>query len=387
MRRRSSRPGDGKHDTSETTTSMTTVTGHKHLSRTALPPVLRRALASAEDRVAERHLVPAGTPVDDLRADLRRVSENVTALVTAGQLPASTAGTRPVSRDVIDAYRTELISYLAERPSGRITGRELLALFAALDEMTVRHKDESASSFGSELARSDVLQGMREIAHDMRSPLAAILLLVEPIRKGLKGPVNAVQERQLGLIYGAALSLSALTDDILDAGRQQQPYTPVRRPFSIIATLEAACAVVRPVAEEKRLDLRVTHPQRDGRIGDAAAIQRIFLNLVTNALKYTETGWVAAGCTELDGERVEFWVEDTGCGIPDHALKVLLEGFHVGPTNFRFSSSGLGLAICRSLLEPLGGKLAVEAREGGGTRFSFVLSLPLAPSPTQPDSV
>jgi two-component system, sensor histidine kinase and response regulator len=202
---------------------------------------------------------------------------------------------------------------------------------------------------------------------------------VEPIRKGQKGPVTPVQERQLGLIYGAALSLSALANDILDAGRE---YGPVRRPFSVSGTIDGACAVVRPIAEEKRLDLRVILPKVDGRIGDAAAIQRVLLNLVTNALKYTEQGWVAVGCAELDQTRMEFSVEDTGSGIPDHAVEVLFKGFRPGPSGFRFSSSGLGLAICRSILERMGSALHVRTRVGEGTRFSFVLDLPLAPGPT-----
>jgi signal transduction histidine kinase len=359
---------------------MTTASHLKRSAGAALPAALRRALSAAEDRVAERHARPIGMGLDELTSDLRRISDAVRTLVQEGKFPVAVPGSRGVPRAVLDAYRVELVSELSERPPGRASGKDVIAVFSALEEIAFREGGEANPTFGGELARSEVLQGMREIAHDMRSPLAAILLLVEPIRKGLKGPVTPVQERQLGLIYGAALSLSALTDDILDAGQQTRPYSPVRRPFSISGVFEGACAVVRPVAEEKRLDLMATPPRQDGRVGDAAAIQRVVLNLVTNSLKYTEEGWVGVGCTELDGSRVEFWVEDTGVGIPDHALKVLVDGFRAGPAGFRFSSSGLGLAICRSLLEPMGGALVIEPRSGGGTRSSFVLDLPLAPS-------
>jgi signal transduction histidine kinase len=354
---------------------MTTVSHSQRFPRVTLSAVTRDALAAAEDRVAGRHGPGTGGDTGDIRTDLRRISESVCALVTQGHPPKPVRTSRPLPRWLIDAFRTEFIAYLTDRAPARLRGNDLLAVFAALEEIACETV-EPAATFGRELAQSDVLQGMRGIAHDMRSPLGAILLLVEPIRKGQKGPVTPVQERQLGLIYGAALSLSTLVNDILEAARGEHRAASASRPFSIRGTIEDACAVVRPIAEEKQLELRTSCSAADGRIGDAAALNRVVLNLVTNALKYTESGWVSIECRALDETRVEFAVEDTGTGMPEGALAMLFQGMRPGPGGLQFSSAGLGLAICRTLLENMGGALSVETAEGGGSRFSFQLDLP-----------
>jgi signal transduction histidine kinase len=87
---------------------------------------------------------------------------------------------------------------------------------------------------------------------------------------------------------------------------------------------------------------------------------------------------VSIGCTELNDTRVEFWVKDTGRGIPEKVLDMLFAGFRPGSVGVRFSSAGLGLAICRTLLESMASTLRVESTPGNGTRFSFLLDLPLA---------
>jgi signal transduction histidine kinase len=99
------------------------------------------------------------------------------------------------------------------------------------------------------------------------------------------------------------------------------------------------------------------------------------LNLTTNALRYTESGSVSIGCTELDEQSVEFWVQDTGRGIPESVLAMLFDGFRPGSVGIRFSSAGLGLAISRTLLEAMSSSLKVDTSENG-TRFSFRIRLP-----------
>jgi signal transduction histidine kinase len=102
------------------------------------------------------------------------------------------------------------------------------------------------------------------------------------------------------------------------------------------------------------------------------------MNLTTNALRYTERGSVSLGCTEMGEDMVEFWVVDTGRGIPENVLRMLYDGFRPGSAGLRFSSAGLGLAICRSLLEAMGSALNVQTAMEQGTRFSFKVKLPVA---------
>jgi two-component system, sensor histidine kinase len=135
-------------------------------------------------------------------------------------------------------------------------------------------------------------------------------------------------------------------------------------------------AIVQPMCEEKGIPLGMEFPENDVRMGHAAGIQQSLLNLASNALRYTDSGSVAMGCSELSPDRVEFWVEDTGPGVPDEVLERLCYGFPPEGVKLRFSSAGLGLAIVRTLVEAMGGSLQVDTGNEG-TRFSFVLALPV----------
>jgi signal transduction histidine kinase len=116
------------------------------------------------------------------------------------------------------------------------------------------------------------------------------------------------------------------------------------------------------------------------------ALSRILLNLTTNALKFTDEGSVEVAATEQDGTAVEFSVRDTGRGIPAQAMGMLFEPFRrrQKDRDYAFSGSGLGLSICRKLVEAMQGDLRVETTAGQGTRFFFALELPFAGAPEQP---
>jgi signal transduction histidine kinase len=218
-----------------------------------------------------------------------------------------------------------------------------------------------------------------EIAHDMRSPLTSILFLVDTLRRGQSGPVTPVQERQLGLIYGAALGLNTLSCDVIDALRGGQRLVdghPV--PFSLSEVILGVCDTVRPISEEKGVPIRHVLPTLDGRIGYPGILARVLLNLVTNALKFTQDGTVEVGAADLTDTSVRFWVADTGEGIPPHVMAMLFDGFRPSASGMRFSNAGLGLAICQNFLGAMGAALEVESAEHRGTRFSFEINLPRA---------
>ena len=119
-------------------------------------------------------------------------------------------------------------------------------------------------------------------------------------------------------------------------------------------------------------------PPADLRVGHASALNRVLLNLATNAIKFTNTGSVDVTCRELDRARIEFSVQDTGRGIPSHVLDNLFEAFRQRqmPGDYAFSSAGLGLSICQNLVKAMGGELGVETELERGTRFYFMLDLP-----------
>jgi hypothetical protein len=150
--------------------------------------------------------------------------------------------------------------------------------------------------------------------------------------------------------------------------------------FSVTEILHSVRDILAPVLEERGLEMHVTSLSADGRVGFPSALHRILLNLATNAVKYTPSGFVTISAAELDGDRVRFAVEDTGRGIPPSVQVQLFRPFRFTAERGRptFSSAGLGLSICKVLVATLGGDLCVASEEGTGTAFFFELDLPIA---------
>ena len=240
---------------------------------------------------------------------------------------------------------------------------------------------DCAQRFVNRLSGADALDLIVEVSHDMRSPLASILFLVETLRNGHSGAISPVQERQLGLVYSAAFGLSSLASDVIELARGGDRLVDLHPiPFSVAETFVSVRDIVQPMAEEKGLLVRIQPPDSDFRIGHPAGLNRVLLNLTTNALKFTSTGFVEVIGKQLSRTRVEFSVRDTGRGIPPAVMSTLFDAFRRRQKagEYTFSSAGLGLSICRKLVEVMGGELHVETAPDAGTRFFFELDLPLA---------
>lgn len=298
--------------------------------------------------------------------------------LAAGASDATNAGraeAQALPRVYVDALRTALIAVVLQEGSS-VSAVELAAMLAAFEAPVSPGWADGDNEFTRHLGDADAVNAVVEIAHDMRSPLTSILFLVETLRRGRSGPVTPVQERQLGLIYGAALGLNTLACDVIDAVRGGQRLVDGRPiPFSIAEVILGVCDTVRPISEEKGLPITHVLPSSDGRIGYPGALGRVLLNLMTNALKYTNEGSVTIGATELSETRLSFWVSDTGQGIPANVMAMLFHGFRPSASGMRFSNAGLGLAICQDFLRSMGTSLQVESTQETGTRFSFDIEL------------
>ena len=336
-------------------------------------PVLT-ALGAAADRTSASIALGTKQSPAEIRAQLDEVIAWLQANLQR-ECPAGDCLPPLVAREYVSTLR---LNFLAELDAtAGIDASEVVRSLRKLDQAEDAWKRTERGKFISRLTGADCADAVVAIAHDIRSPLTSILLLVDSLRRAEKGQANPISERQLGLIYSAALGLSTTVSNLIDAARgdlvQGEPV-----PFSVTEMMHTVRSIVLPMCEEKGVPLHMQFPKVDARIGHASAIQQALLNLASNALRYTDAGSVEMGCSELAADRCEFWVDDTGPGIPGEVLEKLNYGFPPEGFKLRFSSAGLGLAIVRTLVEAMRSTLQIDTGRDG-TRISFILQLPRAP--------
>ncbi|HUL03255.1 MAG TPA: HAMP domain-containing sensor histidine kinase [Gemmatimonadales bacterium] len=285
------------------------------------------------------------------------------------------------ARRILDLLRGEVISCLTD---GRESLSDIRDILIAMESLRQTMEFHGIRPFAGGLWGTDGLDLLVAIAHDLRSPLTSVLFLAETLQRGQSGPVNDVQHRQLGLIYGAALGLSSVASDVIElarGGSQLMEKEPT--PFSVVTVFDSVRDIVRPIAEEKQLAVHLVPPAVDQRMGHPVALSRVLLNLTTNALKFTAVGHVELSSREIGPDRVEFSVRDSGRGIDPAIVSSLYQPLRNGGGRGgqAFSQTGLGLAMCRALVEAMGSELNVETRRGWGTRFYFDVTLPPCPIP------
>ncbi len=284
---------------------------------------------------------------------------------------------RLLDRRLAEALRDDLVAHSAGLPAA--AAEELLTVLRRLRELQRAVLPGDEADLGARLAEPDAFELIVEVAHDLRSPLTSVLFLAETLRAGHSGATNELQRNQLGLIYSAALGMVSIASDVMEmarGGTRLSEDDPV--PFTVTEIFDTVEEVVRPMADVKGIELRFRPPLEDRRLGHPLPLSRILLNLTTNALKFTDEGFVEISAEGLGSSDVLFSVRDTGRGIDPRNQETLYEPFKKSEhrSGHFFSGSGLGLSIARRLAEALGSELRYETGTDWGTRFFFRLSLP-----------
>jgi signal transduction histidine kinase/ActR/RegA family two-component response regulator len=265
-------------------------------------------------------------------------------------------------------------------------GRELRARLASealtadlqrelLENQRLQAKTQ-ALAIGAHAANRAKTEFLATMSHEIRTPLNGVLGMAQIMAAG---ELNPEQRRRLETISKSGQSLLSVINAILDISRVEAGKMEiVAAPFHLDAFVDALRQLYSGLARQKGLAFTLTlDPAASGwRLGDAERLRQVLSNLISNAIKFTETGGITVTISG-DADTLLFHVDDTGVGIAESQRDMVFEKFAQldGSSTRRAGGAGLGLAICKHLVELMNGRIDFAALPRGGTRFEFTTAM------------